>query len=348
MVLGSVTSQKRFLRMASLLMVALFSPIDALAQVVDEKKIKMAGPPVLWRDPGDLASRDLRYGPGAAELAPKPPFVFLEEDKHGESPELKVRDAKGVVWSVKLGPEAQAETVATRLVWAVGYFAEEAYYFDRVQVENLPRLSRGEGYVKGQRFVYGARFEPRREEVRRGDNWDWSKNPFAGTRELNGLKVIMILLNNYDARKDNNRILIVRNTQTQQLEARYVVSDLGATLGKSGGLGGTRSKNDLEDFLSTRFVMGVKKGVVEFDYDTRPTGFGIISVLYPPYYKGEVKKEKSMRGIPVEHARWIGSLLSRLTDDQLRNTFRAAGYETRTIEEYVLALRQRISQLTKL
>jgi hypothetical protein len=348
MVLGPVTSQKRFLRMASLLMVALFSPIDALAQVVDEKKIKMAGPPVLWRDPGDLASRDLRYGPGAAELAPKPPFVFLEEDKHGESPKLKVRDAKGVVWSVKLGPEAQAETVATRLVWAVGYFAEEAYYFDRVQVENLPRLSRGEEYVKGQRFVYGARFEPRREEVRRGDNWDWSKNPFAGTRELDGLKVIMILLNNYDARADNNRVLIVRNSQTGEMEARYTVTDLGATLGRAGGFGGKRSKNDLDDFLSTRFVLGVKDGEVKFDYDTRPAKLGTVAILFPPYYKGEVKKEKAMRGIPVEHAKWIGSLLSRLSQDQLRDAFSAAGYDTRTMEEYVFALRQRIDQLVRL
>jgi hypothetical protein len=165
---------------------------------------------------------------------------------------------------------------------------------------------------------------------------------------LSGLKVLMILLNNYDARKENNRILIVRNPDTQQVEGRYVVTDLGATLGKSGGLGGTRSKNNLEDFLSTKFVRGVKDGVVEFDYDTRPTGVGMLSVLYPPYYRGEVKKEKAMRGIPLEHARWVGSLLGQLTDEQLRSAFRAAGYEARTMEEYVTALRQRISQLTKL
>ena len=72
---------------------------------------------------------------------------------------------------------------------------------------------------------------------------------------------------------------------------------------RSGGLGGKRTKNNLEDFLSTRFVLGVDDGVVKFDYDTRPTKLGMFTIFYPPYYLGEVKKEKSMRGIPVEHAR---------------------------------------------
>jgi hypothetical protein len=321
---------------------------SSFANQSQDKKASSDTTPVLWNDPGDIASKDLSFGPGSAELAPVPPFKFVKEDKDGESPKFIVTDANNVKWSVKLGTEAQSETVATRLVWAVGYFAEEAYYFDRVRIDDLPRLSRGQKFVTEDNTVVNARFEPRRKEVTRGDAWDWDKNPFAGSRELNGLKVIMVLLNNYDARKDNNRVLILRDRDTRQVEARYVVTDLGATLGKSGGLGGTRSKNDLEDFLSTEFVRGAKDGVVEFDFDTRPTGVGIVSVLYPPYYKGEVKKEKAMRAIPVEHARWIGSLLSQITDDQLRSAFRVAGYDTRRMEEYVLALRQRIDQLTKL
>jgi hypothetical protein len=55
-----------------------------------------------------------------------------------------------------------------------------------------------------------------------------------------------------------------------------------------------------------------------------------------------------MRGIPVAHARWIGSLLSQLTDDQLREAFRAANYYEDTTNSYVQALRERINQLTKL
>ncbi|HET8670498.1 MAG TPA: hypothetical protein VFM05_07715 [Candidatus Saccharimonadales bacterium] len=333
--------------LVSVLLLLSFQP--SFAQKDDEKGSATVATPILWQHPGNIGSRDLFYGPGAADVAPVPPFVFVEEDKDGESPKFKVIDARRVIWSVKLGPEAQAETVATRLVWAVGYFAEEAYYFDKVKVESLPRLSRGQEHVRRDSGeVYGARFEPRREGIRKAGTWDWNKNPFAGTKELSGLKVIMILLNNYDARSENNKVLVSNDTATNQMAARYVVTDLGASLGRAGGLGGKRSKNDLEDYLSTRFVMGVEDGAVEFDYDTRPTKLGMVSVLYPPYYKGEVKKEKSMRGIPVEHARWIGSLLSQLSADQLRDAFRAAGYEARTMEEYVRAIRLRISQLTRL
>src|SRR5215204_829533 len=167
-----------------------------------------AGTPILWRNPGNVSSRNLFYGPGSPKLAPVAPFTFIKEKKSGESPKFVVRDARGEQWTVKLGPEAQAETVSTRLVWAVGYFAEEAYYFDEVRVDNLPRLSRGQGYIAGN-IVRGVRFEPRRPGMKRGSTWGWQKNPFEDTRELSGLKVLMILLNNFDAHSGNNRIVYV-------------------------------------------------------------------------------------------------------------------------------------------
>ena len=303
--------------------------------------------PIIWRNPGNISRRHLRYGPGSPELAPVGPFKFLEEAKSGESPKFVIRDARGDEWTVKLGPEAQAETVSTRLVWAVGYFAEEAYYFDEVRIDGLPRLSRGQEFVSGD-IVRGARFEPERSNMKSGSTWDWRKNSFADTRELNGLKVLMILLNNFDAHSGNNRIIYASGPRGT--EARYYVTDLGATLGRAGGLGGTRTKNDLADFLSTKFVRGVdaRDGVVEFDYDTRPSGLGHLSVFHPFYYRHEVNKEKAMRGIPVEHARWIGLLLSQLSNEQLRDAFRAANYSEGVRESYVAALRERINQLTEL
>lgn len=339
---------KLFFQIALLLGVSLVASETELAQSKGSKDSnKGVAGRVLWRNPGNISTRDLRYGPGSAARAPVGPFRFVEEDKSGESPKFLVRDAQGVSWSVKLGREAQAEVVATRLVWAVGYFAEEAYYFDEAKIQNLPRLSRGMEYVSGD-TVRGARFEPRRENMKRGSTWDWRKNPFDGTRELSGLKVLMILLNNFDARADNNRIIHVNGPRGR--ESHYYVTDLGATLGRAGGLGGTRTKNDLTDFLSTKFVRGVdeRDGVVEFDYDTRPSGLGHLSVLHPFYYRGEVNKEKAMRGIPISHARWIGSLLSQLSDEQLRDAFRAANYSEGVTDSYVNSLRERINQLTQL
>lgn len=325
---------------------ALATPESAHAQRL--RRARSSPRAIIWKNPGDIRSRDLLYGPGSPEQAPVAPFRFIKESKKGESPKFDVEDARGVTWTVKLGEEAQAETVATRLVWAVGYFAQEAYYFDEAHIENLPKLSRGREFVLSEGTVVGARFEPERKHLTEGPTWDWDDNAFRGTRQLNGLKVLMILLNNFDARKENNKIYYSRPTAAGRYEAHHYVSDLGATLGRSGGLGGKRTKNDLQDFLSTRFVMGIEDGAVEFDYDTRPTKLGHLSVLYPPYYRGEVKKEKSMRGIPVAHARWIGSLLGQLTDEQLRDAFRAAQYNDATTEGYVESLRERIKQLERL
>ncbi len=331
----------------ALILVASFSSV-ASAQAVAPQTTP--GKPVVWRDPGDISTRDLRTGQNAANLAPVAPYTFIAEDRLGSSPKFKVRDARGVVWVVKLGEEAQAETVATRLVWAMGYFVEESYYFDRAEVQNLPRLARGQDFVEGRNMVRGARFEPRRENAERAAQWDWEKNPFVGQREFNGLKVLMALLGNYDIRPENNLVIAVTDPQSGAAEARYVVSDIGATLGKVGGLGGKRSKNNLEDFRNSKFIVGVENGLVKFDYHTKPKGGGgfFASIFKPGYAKSQAMKERVINNIPVEDARWMGEQLARLSDEQLREAFRAAEYTSATRDGYVAALRARINQLTQL
>lgn len=298
---------------------------------------------VLWRDPGNIRARDLYYGPGSKALAPAPPFRFLKEVKDGSNPKFEVEDARGAKWRVKLGPEAQSETVSGRLLWAVGYNAEESYYFDRVNVDGLTKLSRGQQFVSGQ-SVRGARFEPRRKDVERGKQWGWSKNPFKDTRELNGLKTMMVLLNNWDTFKKNNRVLHVKETG----EDRYTVTDLGATFGAVGGFGRHRSKNDVKDFERSRFVRKVDQdGKVKFDYDLKPKGFGLASLVYPPYFFRQRKATNAMQHVPATDAAWIGSQLAQLSDEQLRDSFRAAGYDRVTTERYVRTLRSRINELNR-
>ncbi len=341
---------QKALRRALILTIVLAAGFSS--QVFAQQKKGVApvqtGKPVAWRDPGDIASLNLLHGPGSEQMAPQAPFTFVSESKLGASPKFKVKDARGVTWSVKMGPEAQAETVATRLVWAMGYFADEAYHFDRVEIQNLPRLARGGEFQNGK-TVRDVRMEPRRAEVKRGAIWDWLENPFVGQREFNGLKVLMVLVANYDTRLDNNQIYTVKNADTGELEARYVVTDIGATLGKVGGLGGKRSKNVLEDFRSSKFIESVEGGIVNFDYHTKPKGAGgFASMFNPGYGKRQANKEKAMRSLPLEDVRWIGGRLALLSDEQLRDAFRAAHYDNNTMEGYVSILRERIKRLTQL
>jgi len=62
----------------------------------------------------------------------------------------------------------------------------------------------------------------------------------------------------------------------------------------------------------------------------------------------KAKKERAMKNITVENARWIGSMLAQLSDEQLRDAFRAANYDTQTMEGFIQTLRERINQLNKL
>lgn len=334
-----------------LLVAAIFLGTLAALPVSAQKSetAKPAGVPVIWRDPGDISRRNLSFGPGSAELVPMAPFTFVKEELTGESAKFDVTDARGETWVVKVGPEAQAETVVTRLVWSVGYFADEAYYIERAEIKNLPKLSRGQEFIENRSVVRGARFEPKRKNISRGENWDWETNPFVKHRELDGLKVLMVLVANYDTSVRNNRVLTTRNSETGDLEAHYVATDVGATLGKVGGLGGKRSKNTLADFRSSKFIVGVQNGMVKFDYDTTPKKMGVFASLFKPSYRSsQEKKERVMQNIPVENARWIGSLLAQLSDEQLRDAFRAAHYDKQTMNGFVAVIRDRIDQLNHL
>jgi len=329
---------------ASLLITVASLQVFSTVKAEKKKKDKdEKGTAVLWRDRGDVRQRDLYYGPGSRELAPKPPFRFVKEVKEGGMPKFDVVDARGVKWRVKLGEEAQAETAASRLVWAAGYNAEESYYLNRADIDGLRKLSRGQKYVQGNSVV-GARFESRRENIKRGKEWSWRDNPFKNTRELNGLKTMMVLLNNWDTFKKNNKVLHDKDTN----EARYTVTDLGATMGKVAGIGGGRSKNNVRDYTRTRFVKKVDGDNVKFAYNLHPKKLGWFSAVDLPYFIRHHKATNTMNKVPLSDAAWLGGQLAQLSDEQLRDAFRAAGYDRGTQDAYARALRNRINQLNRL
>src|SRR6185437_15680338 len=108
-------------------------------------------------DPGDISSKDLVYGQGGEDGQPKPPFTFLGEKKHDSNPKFDVRDANGHSWRVKLGAEARPEIVASRLLWAVGYFTENDYVLARATVPGLHLHHTAHSVENGDQVV-NARF----------------------------------------------------------------------------------------------------------------------------------------------------------------------------------------------
>ena len=95
-------------------------------------------------------------------------------------------------------------------------------------------------------------------------------------------------------------------------------------------------------------VRKVEDGKVKFDYNIRPKGLGLVTIFYPPYFFKQRRANNAVDHVPIEHALWIGSKLEQLSDDQLRDCFRAAGYDRATTESYVRTLRRRINELNQI
>jgi hypothetical protein len=297
-------------------------------------------PELIWRDPGDIASLDLINGIGGAADAPDPNavYTFVEEDMNGTSPKIRVKDAQGVEWKLKMGAEPQAETAATRLLYAAGYFVDEDYYAPEVKVAGLPKLKRGENYVSDG-TIRSVRLEKKIKGQKDIGNWDWFKNPFVGTREFNGLRVMMSLLNNWDLKEVNNDIYEING------ERHYVVADVGATFGKTGDPL-TRSKSDVKGFEKSKFIEGSEKGgYVDFVLHSRPP---LIAAVNAENYKERSRMEKITKHVPHADARWLGERLSHLTDEQIRDCFRSAGYSLDEVEEYTRVIKDRIAALNAL
>ena len=133
---------KLSLSLATILLALLVCQPGQAIQKDKDKKSSQPGTPILWHDPGAVESLDFVGGIAGRDAAPKPPFTFIEESTSGSNPKIRVTDASGVEWTAKFGTEVNAETFATRMAWAVGYFVEPDYFVASGRVQNVGKLTR--------------------------------------------------------------------------------------------------------------------------------------------------------------------------------------------------------------
>jgi hypothetical protein len=269
----------------------------------------------LWTSPNDLATRDLYGGVGGTQLAPDPhaSFTFVARDTKGSSRGYDVRDPSGMLWSVKLGPEAQPEVVVSRLYWAAGYHQPPTYYVPSWElVEDGKRTMQPPG-----------RFRAEVPGLKKIGRWSWEENPYVGTRPYRGLLVLNMLVNNWDLKRSQN-IVYALDREREDARRWYVVRDIGASLGRTPGriLDGT--PNDLKGFEAQGFITGVDGDHVTFDY-RRP-------------------HEELFAQITPADVRWTCDLLARLSPRQWNDAFRAGGYTPEQSARYIRKLQAKIAQ----
>jgi len=294
---------------------------------------------LFWSDPGDIATRDLFYGEGGKAHEPHAPFQFEKEDMEGSNPKFVVVDRDGVKWKVKLGLEARPETVATRLVWAAGYDVTEDYFVREIKIGGMPaHLHRGQKLIGPGGTAHNVRLK--REDEKKAGIWQWDKVGFAGSREWNGLRVLMALINNWDLKDVNNSVY------RKASQSVYMVTDLGASFGSAGATWPiARAKDNLASYGQSKFIRRIGPDTVDFQTPARPS---FVRMVNPKAYFARIHLEHLGQNVPRADARWLGQLLARLAPAQVRDAFRAAGYSPQEGEAFVRLLEERISVLAGL
>jgi hypothetical protein len=267
----------------------------------------------LWLAP--TSARNLFDGPGGAAARPAADaqYKLLETDTGGFSITYKVLDRAGREWNVKIGPEAQTEVVASRILWALGYHQVPSYFVERwVAVDDD-----GRGQLRG-----GARFRPKDDRLDSEGTWAWRDNPFVGTQPFNGLIALMMLLNSSDLKDDNNELYTVTGAAREGARRWFVVKDLGASLGETGRMEPRRGY--IEGFEKEPFITGVDEGIVQFGFRGR--------------------HQDLLQNIRVDDVKWICGRVMGISDRQWQDAFRAGGFTRDVAARFIARIKQKAAE----
>ena len=174
-----------------------------------------------------------------------------------------------------------------------------------------------------------VRFSLRPKDVKRVNGWQWKQIPFVGSHEYQGLKVMMAVLNNWDIKDTNNKVAVVHDPKIADNELRYFVGDLGGSFGKVSHIPRflyfKPDRNNPKAYAKTRLINKVKDDRVDFHY--------------------KLKRKDLFKNITVDQAQWINGWLSRLSDRQIEDAFRAANYSPDEVRMMSRGVRARIGEL---
>lgn len=289
------------------------------------------GRDVLWHDPGNVERLDFRNGVGGRDLIPKPPFAFVKEDLSGTTAKVQVRDARGRNWAVRFGAKAGPDVFVSRLAWALGYYVEPTYYVGSGLIRNAHDLRRARHFIGEDGRFDGGRFQLRSQhpEFLKDVTWAWDQNPFLSTHQLQGLKILIMLVSCWDDKDLHQASKLGSNVGIFRDGDRYLffVDDWGRSMGHSGGRLHRSTWNAVDYLRQTpEFVTGVKDGEIEFKYKGQNT-------------------QVIRRGISISDVRWLLTYLDRVTDSQIREGLLTSGASPEQSDLFGGALRTRIREL---
>ena len=223
----------------------------------------------VWREPSVPIGRAAlgENPPGQRQFSPESDVTcrFVVEAVGGTTPKFNCVLPDGEIVKVKYGasnPELHAEVAATRLLTALGFFADRMYVVRRVQCAGCPPVpftalrcyaetglkdacfAGGLDYDRAVTFdavVIERRLDGRAIESPNQRGWAWFElekiDPARGgssQAELDALRLMAMVLAHWDNKAENQRLLCPPGADRPDgscAEPLAVVQDLGATFG---------------------------------------------------------------------------------------------------------------------
>lgn len=270
-----------------------------------------------------IETLDLAAGPGGIKNQPVPPFRFVEEMKHGISPKLVVTDASNRKWVVKFGEEAKPENFASRIAWAAGYVVRPSYYVASGTIQGVTSLKRTAKFVDPEGRFRDARFQVfDRDDFREIPGSKVDLYQHGEQYELNGLKLTLLLVANWDVKPANTAVFAAGNQ-------RYgAVTDWGASMGDPAAIDAADRKWSCKAYSARTnpLVKGAANGYIQFDYSQYAS-----------------RHEHALAdGIRVEDLKMFLTRMGKITDNQVHAALVASGANPAEAKCFTRAFRERL------
>ena len=280
----------------------------------------------LWA-PTRVRSLDLRTGPagpGAFTPGTTVRCTYVDTRLDGKSPKFICRIREGDEVKVKFGAgngEVYGETLATRLLWALGFGADRMYpatVVCRGCPDALGGTPDGAGARRFDPAVIERRMAGREWSPDGSEGWAWNElnvvNPAEGgasRAQRDALKLLAVFMQHTDSKPQQQRILCLGERRGASCRRPFLmISDVGLTFGRANpmNVNETGSVN-----LAAWRRTPVWKG------DTGCTG------NLPKSLTGSLDDPV----IGEEGRLFLARLLDQLSDRQLHDLFAVAGVESR-------------------
>ena len=297
----------------------------------------------VWQ-PTEVARKNILIGPENEVSAPldsvvECDYVESKEKLSGRWPKFLCKTKSGDVIRVKYGAENKeiyAEAAATRLLWALGFYADEVYPV-HVKCRNCPENPFKPEEGKRSTFVFKdanieRNFPGETLEEKEDQGWTWKELDEVSVEEggaprshLDALRLLGVFLQHSDAKPDNQRLACYK-TDLEDPDGDgkafckkpiLMIQDLGATFG-SGVDVMKISRIDLKAW-DEKPVWNTVLEAKTREKAGKAFCFGTITTSH---LAGEEGLEDPI--ITEEGRKFLAGLLSQLSDEQIRDIFRVA------------------------